>query len=147
QSGVTIEGEFRRVDEETAKDALGRVSYTPYTTKAVEAVGMDTQSLGKTISPFSHEYMDAEALDGLSNATISRLKDYEQRLQSQSEDIVSEESFLRESFITDEQMRFAMGNLAAKYRKNPEVENVITERVGDTNTVRITYDTTDSNGN
>ena len=147
QSGVTIEGEFRRVDEDTARDALGRVSYTPYTSKAAEAVGMDTQSLGKTISPFSHEYMDAEALDGLSNATISRLKDYESRLTYQAEGIVSGDSFLRESFITDEQMRFAMGNIAAKWRKNPEVEDVITERVGDTNTVRIKYTIRDSNGN
>ena len=116
-------------------------------TKTREAAAVDSDSLGATLTPFYSEWLDTEQLLGLSNSILQRLKRFELRNREYGQAVESDEAFLKESFLSDEQAKYAERNIQLQYEKTDGLENVRTERINNNTGVRVTYDTVDENGN
>lgn len=98
---------------------------------ALDAIGMDNDSLTSTMDPFMGEWIDREALDGLSPEIRNRVLEFERSAQDLNIGLVNDESFIREGWLTKQEEEVARRNITKRLEKEQDVDNVTTRREGD----------------
>lgn len=120
----------RRASKDIANTVAASVTSGDKTASA--KLGLDNDSTVGTLDPFNSEWITPDAIDGVSADTQASIRGFEEVAKNTTRGIIRETSYLKEGWISDEEIQVIKDNTESILRKKEGVDNVVTRREGDT---------------